>query len=448
MMAEWIIEGKPSLDIWRLDIRRLGVHHASQKYALDRSIEVYAHHYSMSWPYEEMKSARPLRMSPLYHRLKTMRAVFGEKSGWERPNWFAPKGVPPKDTLGWGLPNWFKHVGKEHQTVRTKAGIIDQTSFGKIEMKGPGALRLLQRITDNQMDKPVGSVTYTQMLNERGGIECDLSVSRIAEDHFYLVTGTAFIKHDLNWVQKHLPGDRSITVNDVTSSRACITLCGPRARNILKQLTRDDISNQGFPYMTCKRITLGYTPVLALRITYVGELGWELHMPMEHALYVYDALWEAGKPFGLANVGYRCIESLRLEKGYRYWSGDISPEYTPFEAGLDFCVKLNKGEFVGGQALLNQKEKGIARRLCCLTMHTGPLMPVGKEAILDGDKVIGIVTSGGFGHTIKKPIAYGYLPTDYAKPETRLQVEVAAKKCDATVEKEPLYDPENKKVKE
>ena len=447
MMAEWIIEGRPSLDIWRLDIRRLGAHHASQKYALDRSIEVYAHHYSMSWPYEEMKSARPLRMSPLYHRLKTTRAVFGEKSGWERPNWFAPNGVPQKDILGWGLPNWFKHVGKEHQTVRTKAGIIDQTSFGKVEMKGPGALPLLQRITDNQMDRPIGSVTYTQMLTERGGIECDLSVSRIAEDHFYLVTGTAFIKHDLSWIQKHLPEDRSVTLNDVTSSKACITLCGPQARNILKQLTRDDISNSGFPYMTCKRITIGYAPVLALRITYVGELGWELHMPMEHASYVYDALWEGGKSLGLANVGYRCIESLRLEKGYRYWSGDISPEYTPFEAGLDFCVKLNKGEFIGRQALLNQKEKGIARRLCCLTIHTGPLMPVGKEAILDGDKVVGIVTSGGFGHTIKKPIAYGYLPTDYAKPGTRLQIEVAAKRYDATVEKEPLYDPLNEKVK-
>jgi len=401
----------------------------------------------MSWPYEEMTSARPLRTSPLYHRLKAMRAVFGEKSGWERPNWFAPKRAPKKDVLGWGLPNWFRHVGKEHQTVRTKAGIIDQTSFGKIEVKGPGALPLLQSITDNQMDKPVGSVTYTQMLNEKGGIECDLSVSRIAEDHFYLVTGTAFVKHDLSWIRKHLPEDRSVTVNDVTSAKACITLCGPQARTILKQLTKDDLSNAGFPYMTCKQISVGYAPALALRITYVGELGWELHLPMEHALSVYDVLWEAGKSFGLANVGYRCIESLRLEKGYRYWSGDISPEYTPFEAGLDFCVKLDKGEFVGRQALLKQKEKGIARRLCCLIIHTGPLMPVGKEAILDGDRVIGIVTSGGYGHTVKKPIAYGYLPTDYARPGTRLQIEVAAKRYNATVEKEPLYDPEHSKVK-
>lgn len=447
MMAEWIIEGAPSLDLWRLDIRRFGPHHGSQKYALERSIEVYAHHYSMSWPYEEMLSARPLRTSPLYQRLKKMRAVFGEKSGWERPNWFAPKGVTPRDKLGWGLPNWFEHVGKEHEAVRTKAGIIDQTSFGKIEIKGPGSLQFLQKITANQMEKPVGSIIYTQMLNERGGIECDLTISRLGEEHFYLVTGTAFVKHDLSWIHRHLPKNSLISVNEVTSNKACITLCGPQSRHILEQLTKDDLSNEGFPYMTCKQITIGYAPALALRITYVGELGWEFHVPIEYALYVYDAIWEAGKPSGLVNTGYRCIESLRLEKGYRYWSGDISPEYTPFEAGLNFCVQLNKGEFIGRNALLAQKEKGITRRLSCLTIHSGPLMPIGKEAILDGDKVIGLVTSGGFGHTIKKPIAYGYLPLDYSIPGTRLQIEVAAMRYEATVEKEPLYDPENLKVK-
>jgi 4-methylaminobutanoate oxidase (formaldehyde-forming) len=447
MMAEWIVEGRPSLDLWRLDIRRLPDHHGSQKYALDRSIEVYAHHYSMSWPYEEMQSARPLRTSPLYHRLKGSRAVFGEKSGWERPNWFAPKGVAAKDKLGWGLPNWFEQVGKEHETIRTKAGIIDQTSFGKIEIKGPDSLRFLQKITANQMDKPVGSITYTQMLNEKGGIECDLTVSRIGEDHFYLITGTAFIKHDLDWIRKHLPDNHRVSLTDVTSAKTCITLCGPESRTILKQLTKEDISNHGFPYMTCRPIYIGNVPVLSLRITYIGELGWEFHMPIEYALYVYDALMEMGKPFGLINAGYRCIDSLRLEKGYRYWSGDISPDYSPLEAGLDFCVKLDKGDFIGRQALLGQKEKGINRRLCCLTFDTGPLMPIGKEAILDGDQVVGLVTSGGFGHTIKKPIAYGYLPIQYSKPGTKLQIEVAAKKYEATVEREPLYDPENKKVK-
>lgn len=447
MMAEWIIEGRPELDLWRLDIRRFGPHHRSKTYTTHRAIEVYAHHYSMSWPYEEMTSARPLRKSPLYDRLKKMGGVFGEKYGWERPNWFAPKGGMRKDRLGWGLPNWFEHVAKEHQAIRTKAGIIDQSSFGKIEIKGPGSLQFLQKITDNQMDKPIGSVTYTQMLNEKGTIECDLTVSRLGKDHFYLVTGTAFINHDLSWIEKHLLGNGSVSVVDVTSSKACITLSGPLSRAILRQLTQDDLSNQEFPYMTSKELIIGYAPVLALRITYVGELGYELHLPVEYATYVYDALWEAGKSFGLINAGYRCIDSLRLEKGYRYWSGDISPEYTPLEAGLDFCVKLEKGNFIGRQALLAQKEKGITRRLCCLTIDSGPLMPVGKEAILDGDQVIGIVTSGGYGYTIKKPIAYGYLPVNYSKPGTRLQIEVAARRYEATVEKEPLYDPENKRVR-
>ncbi len=447
MMAEWIIEGEPSLDLWRLDIRRLGPHHRSKTYTIHRAIEVYAHHYSMSWSYEELTSARPLRTSPLYQRLKKKGAVFGEKYGWERPNWFAPKGVAPKDKLGWGIPNWFEHVAKEHKAIRTRAGVIDQTSFGKIEIKGPNSLRFLQQITDNQMDKPIGSVTYTQMLNEKGGIECDLTVSRINEDHFYLVTGTAFINHDLHWIKKRLPLDGSVSIADVTSSKACIVLCGPESGNILEQLTKDDVSNKAFPYMTCREMMIGNSPALAVRITYVGELGWELHLPMEYAMHAYDSLWEAGKPYGLVNAGYRCIDSLRLEKGYRYWSVDISPEYTPLEAGLDFCVKLDKGDFIGRQALLAKKEKGITRQLCCLTIGSDPLMPVGKEAILDGDKVVGLVTSGGYGHTIKKPIAYGYLPIHYSKPGTRLQIEVAARRYDATVEKEPLYDPENKRVK-
>ncbi|OGP92936.1 MAG: hypothetical protein A2156_10305 [Deltaproteobacteria bacterium RBG_16_48_10] len=447
MMAEWIIEGEPSLDLWRLDIRRLGDHHGSQKYVLDRAIEVYAHHYSMNWPYEEMKSARPMRTSPLYPRLKKMRAVFGEKSGWERPNWFAPQGVPPKDKLGWGLPNWFEPVGKEHEAVRTKAGIIDQTSFGKMEIQGPGALDFLQKITDNQMDTPLGTVTYTQMLNEKGGIECDLTVSQVREDEFYLVTGTAFIQHDYSWIQRHLRPNSSVSITNVTSAKSCITLCGPRSRDILKKVTQDDVSNEGFPYMTCNEIFIGYAPVLAIRITYMGELGWELHMPVEYATYIYDLLWEAGRSFELTNVGYRAIDSLRLEKGYRYWSGDISPEYTPFEAGLDFCVKMNKGDFIGRSSLSAQKGKGIIRRLCCLIIQSGPLMPVGKEAILDGDKVMGLVTTGGFGHTVEKPIAYGYLPIQYAKPGTQFQIEVAAKRYEAIVVKEPLYDPENVKVK-
>lgn len=447
MMAEWIVEGEPSLDLWRLDIRRFGDHQGSQSYALQRSIEVYSHHYAMSWPFEEMKSARPLRTSPLYQRLKALRAVFGEKAGWERPNWFAPEGVARREKLGWGLPNWFSVVAKEHEAVRTRAGIVDQSSFGKMEIKGPGALESLQRLTDNDMARPVGSIAYTQMLNEKGGIECDLTVSRIGEDHFYLVTGTAFIKHDLDWIRRHLPEKGSITATDVTSSRVCITLFGPEARNILKRVTRDDVSPEGFPYMSCRPIYVGCAPVLALRVSYVGELGWELHVPTEYAFHVFDTIWEAGKPFNLVNVGYRAIDSLRLEKGYRYWSTDLSTEHTPLEAGLDFCVKWDKGDFLGHKALLEQKAKGLSERLCCMTLETEPLMPVGKEAILDRDRVIGLVTSGGFGYTIGKPIVYGYIPIAYSEPGTKLQIEVAARRYEATVQKEPLYDPRNERVR-
>lgn len=447
MMAEWIVEGEPSLDLWRLDIRRFCGHHGSPSYALQRSIEVYSHHYAMSWPFEEMKSARPLRTSPLYMRLKGFGAVFGEKSGWERPNWFAPKGVPRREKLGWGLPNWFPIVAKEHEAVRTRAGVIDQSSFGKIEIKGPGALEFLQSMTDNDLAKPVGSITYTQMLNEKGGIVCDLTVTRLGEDHFYLVTGTAFVNHDLDWIRRHLPEKPSFTVTDVTSSKACITLCGPQARNILARVTRDDLSSKGFPHRSCRPIHVGYAPVLALRISYVGELGWELHVPTEYGLHVFDTIWEAGKPLGLANVGYRAIDSLRLEKGYRYWSTDLSTEHTPLEAGLDFCVQWHKGDFLGRRALLEQKARGITQRLCCITLESEPLLPVGKEAILDGEKVIGLVTSGGFGYTIGKTIVYGYLPIAYSEPGTKLQIEVAARRYEATVRKEPLYDPGHERLR-
>ena len=447
MMAEWIIEGEPSLDLWRLDIRRLGGHHGSQKYVVDRAIEVYAHHYAMSWPYEEMQSARPMRTSPLFPHLKKMRAVFGEKSGWERPNWFAPQGVTPKDRLGWGLPNWFEYVGKEHEAVRTRAGIIDQTSFGKMEMKGPGAFDFLQRMTDNQMDRPVGSVTYTQLLNERGGIECDLTVSRVREDQFYLVTGTAFIKHDRSWLQKHLPQNGPVSITDITSARSCITLCGPRSRDILKKVTQDDISNEGFPYMTCKEIFIGSAPVLALRITYVGELGWELHLPVEYAAIVYDHLWEVGKSFGLVNVGYRAIDSLRLEKGYRYWSGDISPDHTPFESGLDFCVKLNKGDFIGRNAALELKKMDGNARSAMLSVDALDADAVGGEAIYCEGTYAGYASSGGYGYSVGQSLVLAYLKPNMMTPDASYEIEIMGERRRAQLRLGCIYDPDGHRMR-
>lgn len=447
MMAEWILEGAPSIDLWKLDVLRFGKYHHSRDYVRDRAIESYAHHYAISWPDEEFESCRPLKTSALYQCLKEQGGVFGAKFGWERPNWFAPEGVEPRDTYTFDRPNWFEHVGNECQTIREKVAIIDQSSFSKFEVIGSGGLGFLQKIACNQIDKPIGSIVYTQMLTENGGIACDLTITRLAENKFYITTGTAFETHDLHWMNRFLPTDGSVIINTITGSRGTLNLCGPLSRKVLEAVTRDDVSNEGFPYLTAREIKIGYAPVLALRITYVGELGWELHIPTEYILYVYNKLWEAGQAHGIINSGYRAIESLRLEKGYRYWSGDITPDYIPYEAGLGFCVKLDKGDFIGREALIAKKEEGVKIKLCTITVDDPRAIAVGKEAIMDGDKVIAPVTSAGYGHTVKKTILFAYLPLEYAIPGTKLTVEIRLEKFEGTVEKNTIFDPKNRNVR-
>ncbi len=452
MIAEWMVDGEPSLDLWHMDIRRFGAYTASRKYISTRVHEVYSTYYDIFYPAQERSSARNLRLSPVYRRLEELGAVFGEKAGWERPNYFSSnerlaegQGWPtPK---GWASRYWSPAIGAEHQATRERAALFDETSFSKIEIVGPGALAFLQSITDNQMDQPIGAITYTQMLNQHGGIECDLTVTRLAADRFHITTGTAFGNHDQSWMRRHLPADGSVSLNDITSSRCCLGLWGPKARDILQQISEDDLSNAAFPYLTAKHITIGQIPVLALRVTYVGELGWELYAPTEYGLKLWDTLWEAGLPLGLVAGGYRAIESLRLEKGYRYWSSDIHSEYHPYEAGLGFAVKLQKGEFNGKAALERIKAQGLTRKLCCLVLDDSSVVGLGGEPLLDGERVLGRVTSAGYGYTIRQSIAYGYLPMEYTTPGTRIQVQLFGERYDATVMKEPLYDPKNEKVK-
>jgi dimethylglycine oxidase len=311
---------------------------------------------------------------------------------------------------------------------------------------GAGALAFLQRITDNQMDQPIGAVTYTQMPNERGGIECDLTVTRLATDRFQIITGTAFGKHDLSWIRSQMPSDGSVYVNDVTSSRCCIGVWGPRAREVMQQVSENDFSNAAFPYLTAQEVTLGDIPALALRVTYVGELGWEIYTPMEYGLKLWDTLWEAGQPLGMLAAGYRAIESLRLEKGYRYWSADIHSEYNPYEAGLGFAVKLRKGDFIGRTALEAIKTEGNRRKLCCLVADDPAAVGLGGEPLLDGERLLGHVTSAGYGYSLRQSILYGYLPIEYAVPGTRVEMQLFSERYAATVLKEPLYDPKNEKV--
>jgi sarcosine dehydrogenase len=445
MMAEWMLEGRPSLDLWPLDVRRFSFHHTTRHFMGPRMVELYGHHYKLSAPGSEKVSARGIRRSPLHDTLAARGAVFGSRGGWERPNWFAGAGVEAVDRPSFGRPNWFEPVGAAHHAIRNGVGLIDQSSFAKFEISGPGALDAVQWLSVANMDTAIGNVVYTQLCNEHGGIECDLTMVRTALDKWYVVTGAAFGAHDMGWIRANSPTDGSVSIRDLTSARAVINLCGPRSRDVLQAVSEDDVSTASFRYAQAREITVGSAPVLALRIGYVGELGWELHIPTEYAAHVYDVLREAGEPHGIVDAGYRTIDTMRMEKGYVYWSTDVTPDTTPWEAGLAWRVNLNKGDFCGRDALIAQREAGVPRKLCTFTLEQ-MAYPVGGEAIIADGNVVGFTTSANFGHTVGKPIAYGYLPIELAG-RTDFIIEVYGEGVPATRHDRPLYDPDNARLK-
>jgi 4-methylaminobutanoate oxidase (formaldehyde-forming) len=447
-MAEWIIDGEPSLDLWKMDLRRFGAAYQKRDYALARTVEVYSTYYDIHYPNEERQAGRPLRVSPTYQRLIELGASFGEKSGWERPNWFEPNaGLRTSRPAGWAGHHWSAAIAAEHRATRERAGLFDETSFSKIEITGPGALAFLQYLCDNEMDRPVGTITYTQMLNRRGGIECDFTVTRLDPERFFIVTGTAFGNHDLGWMRKHQPDEGSVVIDDVTAEHACLGIWGPRARDILQPLTDSDISNDAFPYLAARRIRVGPVACLALRVTYVGELGWELYCATEHGLALWDAIWSVGVPLGMVAGGYRAIDTMRLEKGYRVWSTDITPEDNPYEAGLGFAVRLNKGvDFIGKEALINAKANGITRRLRPLLLEDPDAIALGGEPVRISNEIAGRATSGGYGYSIERSIAYAYLPPA-CTPGTAVDVQVFGRWVPATVASEPLYDPTGERIR-
>ncbi len=450
-LAHWIVDGEPELDLWTMDIRRFGAQYRSRAYTLARATENYATYYDIHYPNEERRSVRGLRLSPTYPRLVELGCAFGEKSGWERPNWFESNAAAGDESLrprGWAGQHWSPAIGAECLATRNAAALFDETSFAKIEISGAGSLAFLQRLCDNEMDRPIGRITYTQMLNRRGGIECDFTVTRLAEDRFFIVTGTAFGNHDLGWIRKHAPDDGRLTVRDLTSSLACIGLWGPLARQILAATTTDDLSNEAFPYLSMREITVGHVPVTALRVTYVGELGWELYCPMEYGAPLWDTLWAAGQPRGMLAGGYRAIDSLRLEKGYRVWSSDITPEETPYEAGLGFAVRLNKAtEFIGRDALVAAREAGPRKRLACLVIDDPRSVALGNEPVRVAGEVVGRVTSGGYGFAVERSIALAYLPPSLVEVGQRAEVEIFGEWVGCTVSAEPLFDPAGERIK-
>ncbi len=446
VMAEWILEGRPVHDLWPLDVRRFNFHHNTRYFMYDRAVEIYAHHYKMKWPVEEHASIRQIRTSPLYPLLKDKGAVFGSRAGWERPNWFAPKGVEPADKPSFDWPNWTEHVAAEHRTVREGVAMIDLSSFAKMEVMGPGTAAALQWLTVANVDRPVGSLIYTQMLNERGGIEADLTLCRLGTEHFYVVTGTAYGEHDFAWIRRHLPQDGSVNTVDVTSGWAVINLIGPKSREVLAKVAEEDVSGASFKHGQMKRLTVGAAPVRAMRVSFTGELGYELHIPTEYAAHVYRVLSEAGAEFGIADIGYRTLNSLRMEKGFIVWAGDVSPDYTPLHAGLDRLIAWKKGDFVGRAALEKLRANGGPdRRLCTFTLDRK--VPVyGGECILRDGKVLGVTSSGDFGHTIGRPIVMGYVPAAEAG-HGDYEIEVYGERIKARRAEGPLYDPEGMRMR-
>jgi 4-methylaminobutanoate oxidase (formaldehyde-forming) len=457
-VASWIVDGEPELDLWHMDIRRFGGQHwRSREWALARTTEVYATYYDIHYPNEERAAGRPLRVSPAYERLTRLGAVFGEKSGWERVNWFHPSadderfgGRASLEALrprGWAGQHWDPSIAAEALATRHDAGLFDETSFAKIEVSGRGAVGFLQHMAANDVDVPVGRVVYTSLLNRRGGIECDLTITRIGPDRFFVVTGTAFGQHDLAWLRNHLPDDGSVQLSDVSSGRVCFGLWGPRARDILAPLTTEDLGDSAFPFLTGLPITIGRVPVLALRVTYVGELGWELYAHSEFGPALWDTLMDAGQPLGLTPAGYRAIDALRLEKGYRVWSSDITPDETPFEAGLGFAVALDKGvDFIGRDALVAAKAAGPRKRLRCLVLDDPRSIALGNEPVRIGGEIVGRVTSGGYGYAVDRSIAYAYLPPD-APVGTRGEIDVFGEWIGFEAVREPLWDPAGERIR-
>jgi dimethylglycine dehydrogenase len=443
--AEWIVDGQPSDNMWEIDVRRFGEYARSTDYVAERALDVYGHEYAIHYPELERPAGRPLKTGPLYDRLLDKGAVYGARFGWERPLWFAPE-VDVQDVYSFRRGSWHDAVAAESRAVRERVGVLDQTSFAKYEVSGPGASAFLDRLCANKLPGAPGRMVLTQMCTPKGGIECDLTVTKIGDDRYYIISAAGTESHDLAWIERHLPEDGSVRLDNVTTRYGCLTLAGPRSRDLLQALTRSDCSNEAFPFFRCRELMVGMGPVRALRVSYVGELGYELHHPIEYQRHLYDLLMEEGRQYEIVDFGYRALDAMRLEKAYRLWGVDMSADYTPIDAGLQRFVDFGKGDFIGRDALVAQREQGATQALACLVVETDDRDAHGFEPVRSGGEIIGYVAAGGYGPVVEKSIALAYLPTDFLAPGTELTVQLGGEEVKATVVEQPLYDPDNERL--
>ncbi len=453
LLARWIIDGEQPIDMWDVDPRRFGAY-ANKAYTKIKNEECYAHVFVTHYPLEERPAARPAKAPPCYDRQKALGAVFGQKFGWERANWFAPQGMAPVDQLSFRRTNFFAPVGEEVKAVRERVGLLDLTGFSKFEVSGPGAESFLDRLVANRLPQKIGRTGLAHALDSKGGILTEFTITRLAADRFYLISAAVAGRHDFDLLWRDCPADGSVRIEDVTLNKGVLVVAGPKARDVMARVTDVKLDNKSFPWLSGQEITIGVAPVLALRVNFVGELGWEIHHPLAYQIHIFDELMKAGADFGIKPFGIRAMDSLRIEKSYRYWRVDLTPDYTIWEASLDRFVALDKGEFRGRAALIRQKEKGIPRRFVTLEVDLGSGPDIadawGNEPIfLDGNgaKMIGRATSGAYGYTLGKSYALAYVDAAHAQPGTSLFIKILDKVHPCRVVAESPWDPENARLR-
>ena len=446
-IAEWIVDGEPTIDMLGVEPRRFG-DYASKSYLIKKNEEAYANVFTIHYPDEERPAGRPLRQAPCYDRLKNLGAVFGQKFGWERANWFAPEGVPQEDDWSFRRSAWFEHIGNECKNVTENVGLLDMTAFAKCRISGPGAEEFLDNLVANKLPKKIGRTNLCHALNSKGGVHSEFTIMRESHDSFYCVSAGAWQRLDHDWVKKHMPDDRSVKFENITNQIGVLVVAGPKSRELLQRVSEDDFTNEGFPWLSGKKVKIGAAETLAIRVNFVGELGWEIHSPIEVQNHIFDTLMDAGKDLGLKPFGIRAMDSLRIEKSYKLIGTELSIEYAGYESGIDRFIHPNKGQFIGRDALVQWREKGFENSFVTLEVHGVKDADVlGNNPIYADGKVIGRATGGNFGFRVNKSLALAMVNPAHSEVGTKLKIDILGDMFDVTVIPESPYDPDNQKLR-